>query len=412
MLTDIECRQAVCPEGRKFVRLGDAGSMYLQVDANGSKRWFYKYTFLGKEKLMALGGYPKVGLNAARRLRDEAKLLKAKGIDPMEQRKIDKLKAMNPTGETFKAVALEWLQRQLPLWSEVHAKRCTRQLERDLFPYIGARKINELEPVEVLAAVRKTEQRGALETAERGMQLVGQVFRYAVATGRASRDVTADLKGALTPYRSKHFGAITDPVKLGELMRAINAYRGGLIVKTALQLAPILFQRPGELRGAAWSEIDLDGALWTIPARRMKRSKDGKENGDDHLVPLSKQAVELFKPLKMLTGHGLLVFPGERDHRRPISDNSVRTALIALGYTSELQTWHGFRATARTLLAEKLNFDPNIIEAQLAHSVRDINGRAYNRTTYIEQRGKMMQTWADYLDALAAGSKVISLKAA
>lgn len=412
MLTDMECRKAVCPEGKKFVRLSDAGSMYLQVDANGSKRWFYKYTFLGKEKLMALGGYPEVGLNAARRLRDEAKLLKAKGIDPMEQRKIDKLKAMNPTGVTFKAVALEWLERQVPLWSEVHAKRCSRQLERDLFPYIGNRKINELEPFEVLAAVKKTEQRGALETAERGLQLVGQVFRYAVATGRAPRDLTVDLKGALTPYRSKHFGAITDPVKLGELMRAINAYRGGLIVKTALQLTPILFQRPGELRGAAWSEIDLEGALWTIPAHRMKRSKDGKENGDDHLVPLPMQAIELLKPLKALTGHGRLVFPGERDHDRPISDNSVRTALLSLGYNSDVQTWHGFRATARTLLAEKLNFDPNIIEAQLAHAVKDVNGRAYNRTTYLEQRTKMMQSWADYLDALAAGAKVISLQAA
>lgn len=412
MLTDMECRKAVCPEGKKQLRLSDAGSMYLQVDANGSKRWFYKYTFLGKEKLMALGRYPEVGLTAARRLRDQAKLLKAKGIDPMEQRKIDKLKAMNPTGVSFKDVALEWLERQIPLWSEVHAKRCARQLERDLFPYIGNRKINELEPFEVMAAVRKTEQRGALETADRGLQLVGQVFRYAVATGRAARDVTADLKGALTPYRSKHFGAITDPVKLGELMRAINAYRGGLIVKTALQLAPILFQRPGELRGAAWSEIDLEGGLWTIPALRMKRSKDGKENGDDHLVPLPNQAIELFKPLKALTGHGRLVFPGERDHARPISDNSVRTALIALGYTSELQTWHGFRATARTLLAEKLNFDPNIIEAQLAHAVKDVNGRAYNRTTYLEQRKVMMQSWADYLDSLTAGAKVIPLKAA
>jgi integrase len=412
MLTDMECRKAVCPEEKKFVRLSDAGSLYLQIDANGSKRWFYKYTFQGKEKLMALGVYPAVSLNAARRLRDEAKLLKATGVDPMEQRKIAKLKAMNPDGETFKAVALEWLKRQMPLWSEVHAKRCTRQFEKDLFPYIGSRKINELEPVEVLAAIRKTEARGALETADRGLQLAGQVFRYAVSTGRAARDVTADLKGALTPYRSKHFGAITDPVRLGELLRAIDAYRGGLIVKTALQLAPILFQRPGELRGAAWSEIDLDGGLWTIPAARMKRTKEGKENGDDHLVPLPRQAIELLRPLKALTGHGVLVFPGERDRRRPISDNSVRTALIALGYTSEIQTWHGFRATARTLLAERLNFDPNIIEAQLAHAVRDANGRAYNRTTYIEQRAKMMQSWADYLAALAAGSKVLPLKAA
>lgn len=412
MLTDMECRKAVCPEGEKYIRLADAASLYLQVDANGSKRWFFKYTYLGKSKLMALGKYPSVGLTVARRLRDEAKLLKATGVDPMEQRKIDKLKAMNPTGQTFKAVAQEWLGKQIPQWSEVHAKRCARQFERDLYPYIGDRKINDLAPVEVLAAVRKTEQRGALETAERGMQLVGQVFRYAVATGRAPRDVTADLKGALTPYRSKHFGAITDPTKLGELMRAISAYRGGLIVRTALQLAPILFQRPGELRGAAWAEMDLENALWTIPSERMKRTKEGKENGDDHLVPLPKQAVELLKPLKALTGHGRLVFPGERDHDRPISDNSVRTALLSLGYSSDLQTWHGFRATARTMLAERLDFDINIIEAQLAHAVRDANGTSYNRTKYLEQRTKMMQSWADYLDVLAAGGKVISLKAA
>lgn len=412
MLTDMECRKAHCPEGKKFIRLADAASLYLQVDANGSRRWFYKYTFLGKSKLMALGKYPDVPLTSARRLRDEAKLLRATGVDPMEERKINKLKAMNPTGQTFKAVALEWLEKQIPQWSEVHAKRCTRQLERDLFPYIGSRKINELEPVEVLAAVRKTEQRGAIETADRGLQLAGQIFRYAVATGRAPRDVTADLKGALMPYRTKNFAAITDPGKVGELLRAMKAYRGGLIVKTALQLAPILFQRPGELRGAAWSEIDLNHALWTIPSARMKRTKEGKENGNDHLVPLPKQAVELLKLLQQLTGHGRLVFPGERDHDRPISENSVRTALIAMGYTSELQTWHGFRATARTMLAERLELDPNIIEAQLAHAVKDANGTSYNRTKYLVQRTKMMQTWADYLDALAAGASVISLRAA
>lgn len=412
MLTDLECKKAACPQGKKQVRLTDAGSLYLQIGSNGSKRWFYKFTLQGKEKQMALGSYPSVGLLAARRLRDEARLLKDKGLDPIAQRQIEKLKAINPTGETFKVVALEWLEKQIPQWSESHAKRCARQLERDIYPYIGVRKVNELGPVEVLAAVRKTEQRGALETADRGLQLVRQVFRYAVATGRAPRDVTADLKGALTPYRSKHFGAITDPTKLGELLRAIHAYRGGLIVKTALQLAPILFQRPGELRGAAWAEIDFEKSLWTIPSTRMKRTKEGKENGDDHLVPLPKQAISLLMPLKALTGHGRLVFPGERDHGRPISDNSVRTALINLGYTSELQTWHGFRATARTLLAEKLNFDPNIIEAQLAHAVKDANGRSYNRTTYLEQRRKMLQSWADYLEALSNGAKVMTLRVA
>lgn len=412
MLTDLECRKAACPEGRRYLRLPDAGSLYLEVGANGSKRWFYKFVIQGKEKKMALGRYPDVSLTQARRARDEARLLKDSGVNPIDQRQQDRLKAMNPLGDTFQAVALEWLDRQVPQWSSSHAKRSARQLERDIFPYIGKRKISELEPVEVLAAVRKTEQRGALETADRGLQLIGQIFRYAVATGRAARNVTIDLKGALTPYRTKHFGAITDPAKLGELLRAINAYRGGPIVKTALQLAPILFQRPGELRAAAWSEIDFDKAMWTIPAARMKRTKEGKENGKDHYVPLPRQAIELLIPLKALTGHGRLLFPGERDHDRPISDNSVRTALISLGYTSELQTWHGFRATARTMLAERLNFDPNIIEAQLAHAVRDATGTSYNRTTYLDQRAKMMQAWADYLDALASGAKIIPLRAA
>lgn len=412
MLTDLECRKAVCPPGKKHIRLSDAGSLYLEVGANGSKRWFYKFVIQGKEKKMALGRYPDIGIAQARRARDEARLAKDSGINPIERRQQAKLKAMNPTGATFKEVALEWLKQRAPNWSDTHAKRCARQLERDLFPYIGSRKVGDLEAVEVLAALRKTEQRGALETADRGLQMVGQVLRYAVSTGRAARDVSADLKGALTPYRTKHFGAITDPIKFGELLRAIAAYRGGPIVKTALQLAPLLFQRPGELRAAAWSEFDFDAALWTIPAERMKRTRDGKENGQEHLVPLSRQVIELLLPLKALTGHSRLVFPGERDHDRPISDNSVRTALISLGYTSELQTWHGFRATARTLLAEKLNMDPNIIEAQLAHAVRDANGRAYNRATYLDQRRAMMQAWADYLDVLAAGAKVVPLRVA
>jgi integrase len=230
--------------------------------------------------------------------------------------------------------------------------------------------------------------------------LCRQIWRYGMATGRVGRDITDGLKDALAPYRGKHFAAITDPGKLGILLRAIKAYQGGPIVRAALQLAPILFQRPGELRAAAWSEMDLEQRLWTIPPARMKREKDGKEHGDPHLVPLPKQAAEILADLYRLTGHGHLVFPGERDHERPISENSVRTALISLGYTSDSQTWHGFRATARTLLAERLECDPLVIEAQLAHAVKDPNGRAYNRTTYLEQRRKMMQQWANYLDAL------------
>jgi integrase len=269
--------------------------------------------------------------------------------------------------------------------------------------------MKEIEAVELLATLRKVEQRGAVETADRGLMLARQVWRYGVATGRVSRDITGDLKGAMSPYRGTHFAAITDPVKLGDMIRAIRAYRGGPIVRAALQLAPILFQRPGELRGAAWAEIDLDAALWTIPAMRMKRGKDGKENGDPHLVPLPRQAVEILRGLHGYTGQGAMVFPGERSHDRPISENSVRTALITMGYTPEIQTWHGFRATARTMLAERLECDPLVIEAQLAHAVKDTNGRAYNRTTYLKQRTAMMQQWADYLDKLAAGADVIPL---
>lgn len=350
---------------------------------------------------MALGSYPAVSLSAARKARDVAKLTKAGGTDPVQARKVDKLKASNPAGDSFRVVALEWFDKQAPHWSEAHAIRAKRQFERDLFPWLGERRLADIEPVELLATLRKVEQRGAVETADRGLMLARQVWRYGVATGRVSRDVTADLKGALSPYRGKHFAAITEPEKLGQLIRAIRAYKGGPIVRAALQLAPMLFQRPGELRAAEWSEIDLDSALWTIPAARMKRTKDGKENGDPHLVPLPRQAVEILRGLHGYTGHGRMVFPGERSHDRPISENSVRTALITLGYTPDVQTWHGFRATARTMLAERLECDPLVIEAQLAHSVKDANGRAYNRTQYIQQRADMMQRWADFLDRLA-----------
>lgn len=412
MLTDPECKNATCPPDKPKNRLADSGGLYLEVSPNGSRRWFWKYRKNGKEGRMSLGSYPAVSLSAARKARDAARLTKANGTDPVQARKVEKLKATNPAGDTFRVVVWEWFEKQAPQWSEAHAQRSKRQFERDLLPWLGERKLADIEPVELLATLRKVEQRGAVETADRGLMLARQVWRYGVATGRVPRDITADLKGALSPYRGRHFAAITDPTKLGELIRAIRAYRGGPIVRAALQLAPILFQRPGELRGAEWSEIDLDGALWTIPAARMKRSKDGKENGDPHLVPLPRQAVEILRGLHGYTGHGAKVFPGERSHDRPISENSVRTALITLGYTPEVQTWHGFRATARTILAEVLECDPLVIEAQLAHSVKDANGRAYNRTQYIKQRAEMMQRWADYLDMLAVSAKAIPISKA
>ena len=412
MLTDAQCRNAVCPPDKKQARFADSGGMYLQVSPAGSKRWFFKYRIAGAEKQLALGSYPDVSLTTARKARDAAKLEKSKGRDPVQVRKVEKLKALTPAGDTFKATALEWYAMKLDSWSSHYAIREKRNLEKDLFPFLSERHIGEIEAIELLATMRRVEERGALDVAHRVLTTAGQVWRYAVATGRAQRDVSADIRGALKPHHGKHFAAITDPVKLGELIRVIRGYQGGPIVRAALQLAPMLFQRPGELRAAAWVEFDLDAAMWTIPAARMKRSVDGKRNGVPHQVPLPTQAVEILRKLHPLTGHGALCFHGERSHDRPISDNTLRAALMTLGYGPDLQSVHGFRATARTLLAEELSIDPLVIEAQLAHAVKDANGRAYNRTQYMKHRTAMMQRWADYLDKLAAGADVIQFKAA
>jgi len=412
MLTDAQCRNAVCPPDKKQARFADAGGMYLQVSSAGSKRWFLKYRVSGKEKQLALGSYPTVSLTAARKARDAAKLQKSEGRDPVQARKVAKLKALTPEGDTFKATALEWYALKLDSWSVHYAIREKRNLEKDLFPFMGERRIGDIEPVELLATVRRVEERGALDVAHRVLTTAGQVWRYAVSTGRATRDISADIRGALKPHHGKHFAAITDPVKLGELIRVIRGYQGGPIVRAALQLAPMLFQRPGELRAAAWAEVDLDAALWTIPAARMKRRKEGKENGDPHLVPLPAQAVAILRKVHPLTGHGALVFPGERSHERPISDNTLRAALLTLGYGPDVQSVHGFRATTRTLLAEELSFDPLVIEAQLAHAVKDANGRAYNRAQYMKHRADMMQRWADYLEKLARGADVLTIRAA
>ena len=412
MLTDAECKSATCPPGKNRARLACSGGLYLEISPSGSKRWFWKYRKDGKEGRMALGSYPDVGAKEARKARDAAKLKKAAGSDPVQARKVEKLKSTTPAANTFRATALEWYALKLESWSSHYAIREKRNLEKDLFPFLGDRNIADIEAVELLATIRRVEERGALDVAHRVLTTAGQVWRYAVATARAPRDVTADIRGALKPHHGKHFAAITDPAKLGELIRVIRGYQGGPIVRAALQLAPLLFQRPGELRSAAWAEFDLDAALWTIPAARMKRSVDGKRNGDPHLVPLSTQAVEILRKLHPITGHSALCFYGERSHDRPISDNTLRAALMTLGYGPDAQSVHGFRATARTLLAEELNIDPLVIEAQLAHAVKDANGRAYNRTQYLKHRMVMMQQWADYLDRLARGADVIPMKAA
>ncbi len=410
MLTDAECKSANCPPARKQARFSDSGGLYLQVGNTGSKRWFWKYRIAGVEKQLALGSYPTVNLKSARKARDEAKSQKSDGRDPVQARKIAKLKETALVTDSFKETALEWFEKHKTRWSDHYGIREKRNLEKDLFPYFATRRIGEIEPIELLAAIRKVEERGALDVAHRVLTTARSVWRYAVATARAPRDITGDIAGALTPHHGKHFAAITDPAKLGELIQVIRGYQGGPIVRAALQLAPILFQRPGELRAAAWAEIDLDAALWTIPATRMKRKKAGKENGIPHLVPLPTQAVEILRKLQPLSGHGTLLFPGERSHDRPISDNTLRAALLTLGYGPTVQSVHGFRATARTILAEVLEVDPLVIEAQLAHAVKDANGTSYNRTQYLKQRVGMMQRWADCLDELATGAALIQLK--
>ncbi|WP_237218970.1 tyrosine-type recombinase/integrase [Rhodoferax aquaticus] len=379
----------------------------MEVSPNGSKRWFWKYRKDGKEGRLALGSYPDVGPKEARRARDQAKAQKSDGVDPVAARKVEKLKAAIPSGTTFKAVAAEWYTKQAPHWSPSHATRSLRQLERDLYPWIGERPMEDVHALELLAVLKKVEERGAFETADRVLMLCRQVWDYWLPTASASqRNITEGLKKRLTPYHSKSFAAIVEPAPFGELLRAMFAYKGGVVVRTALQIAPLVYQRPGNLREMEWAELDLDAALWTIPSAKMKRTKAEKEHGEPHVVPLPTQAVALLCALQPVTGHGRYVFPGERSHDRPISDNSVRSALYALGY-GKAQTWHGFRASARTMIVDQLNLDPLAIEANLAHAVKDSNGRSYNRTQYQTQRFQQIQVWADYLDQLRTGADLI-----
>ena len=411
MLTDSQCRNATCPPERRQARFFDSGGLYLQVSPAGSKRWFLKYRFEGKEKQLSLGSYPTVPLAAARQARDAAKLQKAAGVNLVQARKLEKLKGKRAGGDTFKAMALEWHSKQVDNWSPEHAKRTLRQLERDLFPWLGERHMAEIEPLELLAVLQKVEARGAVETADRALMLARQVYEYWLPTAdKFQRNITEGLKKRLTPYRGKSFPAIVEPKRFGELLRAMHAYKGGAIVRTALQLAPILYQRPGNLRMMEWAELDLGGATWTIPSAKMKRIKADKENGEAHVVPMPKQAVDLLRYIQPLTGHGRYVFPGQRDHGRPMSDNSVRSALYNLGFGAE-QSWHGFRASARTMMVDELDLDPLAIEANLAHAVKDANGRSYNRTQYLSKRFQQIQQWADYLDTLRDGADVIPLRA-
>lgn len=399
-LSDMKVKTAK-PKDKPY-KLSDNDGLYLLVTEKGNKWWRFKYRFDGKEKLLSLGTYPEISLADARQRRDELRKQVAKGIDPGTVRKAKKQTNIQEA-ESFEVIAREWHGRFKPTWTLGHAKTIIDRMERDLFPWIGKRPIAEIKAPELLAAMRRVESRGALETAHRIRTIGGQVFRYAVATGRAERDPSGDLKGALPQPREKHRAAITEPAEVGKLLKAIDDYSGSYIVKCALKIAPLVFVRPGELRHMEWTELDFDNAQWNIPAGKMKMK-------EQHLVPLSKQVLEILTELKGLTGTSPYCFPSGRSYHRAMSNNAILAALRRMGYEKDEMSGHGFRAMARTILDEVLQIRPDFIEHQLAHAVRDPNGRAYNRTAHLDERSKMMQLWADYLEGLKMGAKCHSFK--
>jgi integrase len=400
-LTDVTIRKA--KPGGKATKLADGRGLYLLLKPDGAKwwRWDYRRPVTGKRNTLSLGTYPDTGLADAREKRDAARKLLAAGVDPGEHRKAEKAAGVERAANSFEVIAREWLDKRN--WVESYSSKVLAWMENDVFPWIGGRPIAELSAPEFLSVGRRIESRGAVESAHRVLQNCGQVMRYAIATGRAERNPVADLKGALPPSAERHHPAITDAKAVGALLRAMDGYSGGLVAKSALRLAPLVFVRPGELRHAEWAEIDLDNAEWNIPAAKMKMRLP-------HLVPLSEQAVAILRELHPLTGRGQYVFPGGRSPRRPMSNNAINAALRRMGFDKDTMTGHGFRAMARTVLDETLGYRPDYIEHQLAHAVRDPNGRAYNRTAHLAERRKMMQGWADYLDALRTGANVIPIK--
>ncbi len=398
MLTDTEIRAA--KPRQKAAKLFDERGLYLEVTPTGGKWWRLKYRFSGKEKRLSLGVYPDVSLKDARARRDAARKLVADGIDPSENRKAQAIAKQDRAANSFEVVAREWYAKHAPNWAEHHGDRIIRRFERDIFPWIGGKPIADVAAPELLAVVRRIESRGALETAHRALGNCGQVFRYAVATGRAERDPTSDLRGALPPVKGEHFAATTEPKLVAEILRAMDGYEGTLTVRCALRLAPLVFVRPGELRKAEWADIDLDAAEWRYTVTKTNTP---------HIVPLSRQAVEILRELQPLTGRRQFVFSGARSNGRPMSDNAILAAMRRMSIGKEEMSTHGFRAVARTILDEVLGVRPDYIEHQLAHAVRDPNGRAYNRTAHLPERRKMMQQWADYLDKLKSGAEVIPL---
>ena len=391
-LTATAVKQAK-PKAKPY-KLADGGGLYLHLKTAG-KYWRYKYRFAGKEKLLALGTYPDISLADARKLHQAARENLADGIDPSSHKKTKKSADQSNSANSFEAVAIEWSKTRSKK-ADSTEKRQRALLEKDLFPFIGNRPIADIDAPELLKTLRKIENRGAIETAHRANRLAGQIFRYAIVTGRCKHNPSIDLKDALTQPIKSHRRSITDPAEVGPLIAAIKNYQATPVVMAALQLSPLFLCRPGELRHLEWTEVNFAEARIELPASKMKMK-------EPHIIPLASQAIAILKELQPITGRGKYVFPSARGASRPLSDNGVRTALRTLGYTNDQICPHGFRAMGRTILDEVLNFPVDWIEHQIAHSVKDSNGRAYNRTKHLPQRKKMMQTWADYLDSLASG---------
>lgn len=403
-LSDMKVKSAKGQE--KPYKLSDEKGLHLLVNPSGTKLWRLSYRFLGKQKTLAIGVYPDVGLSSAREKRDDARKLLANDIDPGEVKKAQKASRLDRAANSFEVVARRWHQRGEAKWSASYTKKVIQLLERDLFPWIGNKPVADLEAPDFLAVARRLEGRGIVDTAHRAMQICGQVMRFAVAEGLVSRDPVGDLRGALQTVQTEHMASTTDPVRVGEILRMFDAFKGSYQVMQALKLAPLVFTRPGELRQAKWKDVDLDAALWSIPAEAMKMR-------EPHLVPLSTQAVEILRDMEPFSGHLDYVFPGGRDPKRPMSDAAINAAMRRLGIDTQTElTGHGFRAMARTILHERLNFLPEVIEVQLAHKAPGPLGAAYARAKFIDQRKMMMQAWADYLDKLKAGAEVIQFPAA
>ena len=398
-LTDTKVRTTKPTE--KPQKLFDGGGLFLLVTPTGGRLWRFKYRFGGSEKLLSIGTYPETSLAEARQRRDQASALLANGIDPSETKKAQKA-AGNQETETFEIIAREWYAKFSPSWATSHAKTTIRRLELFIFPWLGARPVKTITAPELLAALRRIEAKGALETAHRVKQVCGQVFRYAIATGRAERDPSGDLRGAIPPASGKHMATITDPKEIAGLLRSIDDYRGGIVTRCALQLAPLVFVRPGELRQAEWSEFNLETAEWRIPAEKMKA-------GAVHIVPLSRQALDILREIHPLTGHGRYVFPSPRTDSRPMSSNAILSALRRMGYAKDEMSGHGFRSMASTLLNEQ-GWNRDAIERQLAHAERNSVRAAYNYAEFMPERKKMMQAWADYLEGIKSGAKIIPIR--